>query len=487
MPKKRPEIELPEPEIIAEPVHPDAAIGFWQWRAKLTDAEAKALGEEARRRAFYVTGLARHDLVQLVSDGLEEALKNGETLADFKTRIIEAIQTQGWHDYRVETIFRTNLQTAYAAGRYKKMQAVKASRPYWQYLAVMDKRVRPSHAILHGKVYPADHDFWASNYPPNGFRCRCCVRSLSARQVEKQGLTVEKAMPQAGAWIDPKTKREYFVHFPGADKGFRSNPGKGWVESGLDMKKCPEVNKESYEELRGPASKRPAPVRTYAELGEGIKERCGQFATNNGIKRVVTENGRGYFMATDSRGTLWLNSKTFSTSCDGFNALRDLKTAWNKLAKGEELTFNEEYAFESLWHELTHNRQKPGDLGGKNSPELRMMEIFTQWTARRTYPRLLESLGGKAVHQKEILKKGYGYGLWIRNFDRLLDVLKIKDEDLLPEMLRLMDTVSRADYDGEIKELLAVMSGKEFMNVASALDKIDAFDFDEQLRIAALV
>ena len=91
------------------------------------------------------------------------------------------------------------------------------------------------------------------------------------------------------------------------------------------------------------------------------------------------------------------------------------------------------------------------------------------------------------MHQKEILKKGYGYGLWIRNFDRLLDVLKIKDEDLLPEMLRLMDTVSRADYDGEIKELLAVMSGKEFMNVASALDKVDAFDFEEQLRIAALV
>ena len=351
----------------------------------------------------------------------------------------------------------------------------------------MDKRVRPSHAILHGKVYPADHDFWASNYPPNGFRCRCCVRSLSARQVEKQGLTVEKAMPQAGAWIDPKTKMKYFVHFPGADKGFRSNPGKGWVESGLDMKKCPEVNKESYEELRGPASKRPAPVRTYAELGEGIKERCGQFATNNGIKRVVTENGRGYFMATDSRGTLWLNSKTFSTSCDGFNALRDLKTAWNKLAKGEELTFNEEYAFESLWHELTHNRQKPGDLGGKNSPELRMMEIFTQWTARRTYPRLLESLGGKAVHQKEILKKGYGYGLWIRNFDRLLDVLEIREEELLPELLRLIDTVSTADYDGELKELLAALSGGEFMSIAFALDRINVSDFEEQLRLAALV
>ena len=235
MAKKKPAFDLPEPEIIAEGVPPDAAIAFWKWRAKLTDEEAKALGEDAKHRAFYVTGLAQHTMVQLVSDGLEEALKNGETLPDFKERIMAAIQTQGWHDHRVENIFRTNLQTAYAAGRYKKMQAVKASRPYWQYMAVMDKRVRPSHAILHGKVYPADHEFWASNYPPNGFRCRCCARTLSERQIKKMGLTVEKDMPKDGVWTDPKTNMEYFVNFPGADKGFKNNPGKDWVTSGLDL------------------------------------------------------------------------------------------------------------------------------------------------------------------------------------------------------------------------------------------------------------
>lgn len=83
---------------------------------------------------------------------MEEALKNGETLETFKARIAEAIRTQGWHDYRVENIFRTNMQTAYAAGRYKKMQAVKKSRPYWQYMAIMDRRVRPSpcHPERHG-------------------------------------------------------------------------------------------------------------------------------------------------------------------------------------------------------------------------------------------------------------------------------------------------------------------------------------------------
>lgn len=487
MAKKKPSFDLPEPELIAEGVTPDAALEFWKWRAKLTDEEAKALGEEAKHRAFYVTGLARHDLVQLVSDGIEEALKSGETLPQFKERIMAAIQTQGWHDYRIENIFRTNLQTAYAAGRYKKMQAVKASRPYWQYMAVMDKRVRPAHAMLHGRVYPADHEFWASHYPPNGFRCRCCVRTLSERQVHKMGLNVETEMPQAGVWTDPKTGMEYFVQFPGADKGFRNNPGKDWVESGLNLARCPELNGNVYENLRGPASRRPAPVKTYEELGEAIKARLGEFAVNNGIRKVVTESGKRYFMATDSRGTFWLNAKTFATSCDGFNALHDLKNAWNKLARGEELTFNEEYACESLWHELTHNRQKPGRISRKEVSLLRVMEIITQWTARRTYPRLLESLGGKAAHQKEILKKGYGYGLWIRNFDRLLDVLKIREEELLPELLRLMETVSTAGYDGELKELLAALSGGEFMSIAFVLDRINVSDFEEQLRLAALV
>ena len=486
MPEKKRDFDLPEPEIIMEGVAPDAAVEFWQWRAKLTDEEAKALGEGARHRAFYVSGLARHDLVMLVSDGMEEALKNGETLETFKARIAEAIKTQGWHDYRVENIFRTNMQTAYAAGRYKKMQAVKKSRPYWQYMAIMDRRVRPSHAILNGMVYPADHEFWKTNYPPNGFRCRCGVRTLSERQVKRMGLEVRKEMPGPGVWTDPKTDYEYFVHFPGADKGFRNNPGRDWVESGLDLKKYPDVNRKSCETLRGPASRRPAPVGSDAELAEALKQRCTGVAGKAGIRKVITESGKDYVMATDSKGTLWLNSRTYS-SLDNFNPLRDLKSGWNKLARGKTLTFNEEYAFEALWHELTHTRQKPGKLGGEDSPQVRILEIFTQWTARRTYPRLLEALGGKAEHQAAILKKGYGYGDEIRNFDRLLKALGIDDKALLPEMQRIMATVSRADYDSELKELLAEMSGREFMRVAYALNNIGDESFEKVLVLTELI
>ena len=245
-------MKLPGWEIIDEGVTPEAAIAWWKQRAKLTDAEARALTEGARQRAFYVTGLARRDLVQLVSDGIQAALENGETLDSFRERITDAIRAEGWHDRRVELIFRTNMQSAYAAGRWKKIQAVKASRPYLQYVARM-VRTRPSHAILHRLVYPVDHEFWKTNYPPNGFRCHCHVVTLSSRQVEKRGLTVQKEMPKSGVWKDPKTGYEYFVHFPGADKGFRGNPGMDWLD-GLDLKKYPDLNKKSYAEQRGPAS-----------------------------------------------------------------------------------------------------------------------------------------------------------------------------------------------------------------------------------------
>lgn len=220
---------LPEPEILAKPVQPDAAIAFWKSRAKMTSAQAKAMGEGARSRAFYITGLAEMDMVSLVHGGIAEALESGETLADFKRRIGEVIEREGWKSHRVDTIFRTNMQAAYSAGRYAKQQSTKEHLPYWRYVTIGDSRVRPSHAVLSGKVFPADHPFWSENYPPNGFKCRCAVQALSKRQVQRMDLDVESAIPGDTIWTDPKTGMEHHIARPGADDGFRNNPGKDWL------------------------------------------------------------------------------------------------------------------------------------------------------------------------------------------------------------------------------------------------------------------
>lgn len=215
--------------VTVDPLQPKAAMAYWKGKVPVTPEAFKAMSDGARSRAFAVGGLARMDQVSLVHTAMAEALAKGETLASFKGRISEVIKENGWTSWRVENIYRSNMQQAYQAGRYAQMQAVKEDRPFWQYLAVGDRRTRPAHAVLNGMVYPADHPFWDTNYPPNGFQCRCTARSLSRRQVEKGGLTVLKDMPGPQVWKDPKTGMEHFVNMPGPDAGFASNPGKSWL------------------------------------------------------------------------------------------------------------------------------------------------------------------------------------------------------------------------------------------------------------------
>lgn len=255
MPKNK--TNLPDAEVIAAPVQPEAAIAFWGWKAAMPYAEAKKLEGGAFDRAFYVTGLAERDAAQAVKDALAKALEDGETLQDFQARIADVINQQGWRGDRIETIFRNNLQTAYAAGRYAKMEAVKKARPYWQYFTVGDDHVRPKHAVLNGMVFPADHAFWADNYPPNGHRCRCAVRTLSARQVEREGLTVQgDEMPSGLLYTDPKTGMEYHVAIPGADNGWGGNPGKSWTQ---DIRELAITKLDASPELA------PAMVRRFVD------------------------------------------------------------------------------------------------------------------------------------------------------------------------------------------------------------------------------
>lgn len=478
--------DLPGAEILAKPVQPDVAMAFWQSRASMTREEAQKLTGGAKARAFYVSGLAERDMVETVHAAMGAAIANGETLAGFKGRIGEVVASAGWQGHRVENIFRTNMQTAYAAGRYAKMQAVKEQRPFWQYYTIEDRRTRASHAVLHGLVYPAEHEFWGRNYPPNGFRCRCGVRTLSTAQVEAQGLTVQKAMPTDSLWTDPVTGMEYHVQMPGADKGFRGNVGKDWLE-GLDLEKYPDLTPESYDEQRGVSSKRPAPVANYTELGAEVIGRCSHFATNSGLKRVLFDQEK-YFMATNSHGTVWISGRTqFGRKGSHFNPAGDLKSAWNTLAGGKPLTWEEEYSLESLWHEITHNRQKHGRLARNGTAEA-IMEVSTQWTARRTYHHLLESLGGKASHQPDILKNGLGYGSYVRRFDALLQALGIKDEQLLPHMLAMIEGLETPDYGLHLAATLADLSGARKSAVKRALSHLNKHtNFEEILKDCGLM
>lgn len=167
--------------------------------------------KEAHARAFTVAKLTRIDVLQDIRGAVGEALQRGETEQWFARRLEPVLQDKGWwgkkivvgsdggaevvqegSPRRLQTIFRTNMQTAYAAGRWKAFDENKADRPYLQYVAVGDSRTRPAHLRLNGKVFPIDSPVWRVIAPPNGFNCRCRLRALTVADLAARGLAVEE-------------------------------------------------------------------------------------------------------------------------------------------------------------------------------------------------------------------------------------------------------------------------------------------------------
>jgi len=163
---------LPE-NISLEPLPFEEAIAFFKDKVPLTSAEFYALAEKVRAKAFAVARVSSMDVIMDVHSAIDKAIEAGETLADFQGRIDDIMAARGWKGltpWHAETVFRNNIQTAYSTGRYKQMVDQKDAFPYWEYDAVNDSATRPEHEALDGKIFPADHSFWNTWYPPNGHR-----------------------------------------------------------------------------------------------------------------------------------------------------------------------------------------------------------------------------------------------------------------------------------------------------------------------------
>lgn len=232
---------MPQMETHFELLPPAQALKFWESRVVVTAAEFAGLTAEAKQRAFTVSGLSRLELVQEMHSSLYKAMESGQSLQAWKqeAKLLlsgEAIALKG---HRLDTIFRTNVQGAYQAGRYAQMRQTIETRPLWRYSAVMDNRTRPAHAALHGAVYPANDAFWASYYPPLGFNCRCTVTTLSERQAKQRGYEIKEGQPGPTTIADPATGKPMTVT-PVPDPGFGGNPGRDWLR-GLSPRQLDEA------------------------------------------------------------------------------------------------------------------------------------------------------------------------------------------------------------------------------------------------------
>lgn len=131
------------------------------------------------------------------------------------------------------------MSTVRAASRFEAMKANASARPYWMYDAMNDSRTRPSHRVLDNRVFRHDDPFWDTLFPPNGWGCRCLVRSLTATEVRERGLKVyrsEGRLREIDQLVDERTglrRRgvEYVVEDPPRGAARRFSPDPGWSYS----------------------------------------------------------------------------------------------------------------------------------------------------------------------------------------------------------------------------------------------------------------
>ncbi len=169
----------------------------------------RGLVPELQAMAFCVSGLETLDGTLRVRDAIAR-LPMG---ADFREVVAEVAAELPFLNAkaartRATLLVRMHGFRAYAAAAHREMEAMKDVFPWRQYLATMDKKTRPHHAALHGKVLPAGHPFWVNHTGPWEFNCRCEVVPLTEEDVAKirdedsrPGLPPENRRVLEGAFL----------------------------------------------------------------------------------------------------------------------------------------------------------------------------------------------------------------------------------------------------------------------------------------------
>lgn len=215
---------------------PREAIAYLRGKTNVTSQHWTDVWRDAHARSFMVAGAATDAIVGDFRRAVADAIEQGRTLRDFRQDFDAIVAKHGWaHNgtpaWRSRIIYETNLSTAYSAGRYVQQTEpdTLAVYPFWQYVHSGAAHPRLQHQRWNGLTLRADDAFWRTHYPPNGWRCGCRVRPLSARGLARQGRDGPDRSPEIETrpWTNPRTGETHQVPV-GIDPGFDYNPGLAW-------------------------------------------------------------------------------------------------------------------------------------------------------------------------------------------------------------------------------------------------------------------
>ncbi len=397
-----------------------------------------AMEERLRNDVFVFSGFKTYQELKEAAALLMD--ENGRVKSfDRFYRDITAIKrdyNKNWLE--AEYLFAT--ASAAMAAKWKDFEE-DGDRYLLQYRTAYDDRVRPEHKVLHGITLPVSDPFWDEFFPPNGWRCRCTVvRVRKGKYPESDSATA----------IQQGREATYQAGKNGVNKAaiFRYNPGK--------------------QEVIFP------PHHPYYSVSESLRQKIVNAVNKilvpdikdaDGLVNRLNAVGKDWFVRPLREIRIETNPhNNGSTNMDGWikltrDILRDSIDGINNIKNGKENTYEQERSMATLWHEITHNRNKPGWVR-MTTRQVRYMETANEFVARNTLPEFFGALGGTLVHTELMTdRSNTGYNRWVIAYQRIIDNYKL-DKRKVVEMVK--DHLFNQPYDSQREGLvnaLYVVSG----------------------------
>lgn len=191
-----------------------------------------SVDDKIRNESFTVAGDLTKTTLETIRTILAEQVREGASYSEFKKAIAGELEGSFLSPWHAETVFRTNVQTAYRDGRNTAARDPVVSRlfPYKRLVAIHDARARPEHLALEKlglsgtSVYRADDPFWSLFDPPWDYNCRCGAVLLTIEAAARLGVAEAQEWRRTG---QPPANPEYRL----ASIPFR--PREGWTSAGV--------------------------------------------------------------------------------------------------------------------------------------------------------------------------------------------------------------------------------------------------------------
>ena len=377
---------------------------------------------------------------------------------------------QNW----LRTEYNTLVARARFASDWKRFEKNKDLYPNLKWLPSSSIEKRDSHKLFYNRVWPIDDPFWNTNYPGNLWNCKCGIKSTSegAAPAKKH----DHSKPSPGLDKNPGKTGEMFTekhpYISGATKS-----DKKVVKEFTDA-----IIKEEVKGIKGVQKIMDEYLKRYPEDANGKNITVGTF--NN----KPTREGFAMMQAISAKGVIQFNiHKAYDNGTN--SPFTRLKNALNKIRKGEELKFEEEYAIESFYHEILHVKAKgfeplrPHFTGIDHKRTA--METINQFVSRNEYATFIERLGGKASHQENILENGSGYKVWVGRFRELLKKANVTDSDAYKHFSKKLIEGKYGDLESELYKFFKdrtdlSLSEYDFMEILE--DRTDSKRWNELVK-----